>query len=92
MVGVFEVELFFNGISSLKEKRRIVKSIIEKTKNRFNVSIAETGKQEAWQLAKIGIAFVGNEKNYVLQMLDSVERYLENMEKAELINIEKVIY
>jgi len=92
IVGVLEVEIFFNGVSSLKEKRRILKSIIDKIKNRFNISIAETDKQEVWQLAKIGIAFVGNEKNYVSQMLASVERYMEDMGKAELVNVQMELY
>jgi len=92
MVGVLEVELFFNGVSSLKEKRRILKSIIDKIKTRFNVSIAEIDKQEAWQLSKIGIAFVGNEKGYVSQVLAAVERYLEDMGIAELVQVRIEVY
>lgn len=77
IIGVLTVELRLGEANSLKDKRRVIKSIIERIKNRFNVSVAEVDEQDAWQRCVIGIAFVSCEKVHAHQVLAAVVRFIE---------------
>lgn len=77
-VGVCYVELNLDGCTSLKEKRRILKSIIDRIKNKFNVSVAEIGNKNLWQRTTIGIACINDNSKFVNQQLSKI---------IELINI-----
>ncbi len=61
----------------MKEKRRIVKSILARLGNEFNVSVAEVGSNDAWQQAVLGVACVSNEQGYVHRLLTKVVRSIE---------------
>jgi len=61
VVGVCRVILNINEAFSLKEKRQVVKSIVERVKSRFNASVAEVGFNDKWKNAIIGISCVSNE-------------------------------
>jgi len=78
IIGVLTVELHLGEASSLKDKRRVLKSLIERTKNRFNVSVAEVGEQDTWQRSVVGIAFVSCEKAHAHQVLAAVVRFIES--------------
>ena len=54
-VGCCSLKFFLHGNNSLKEKRRITKSIKDRVKNKFNISIAEIGDQDVWQNLHLGI-------------------------------------
>ena len=69
-VGVCTIELFFPDSRSLKDKRRILKSLKDRIRNRFNVSVAEVEEQELWQKASVGLACVGNRRDHVNEVLD----------------------
>lgn len=88
VVGVLIAELYFTDVASLKDKRRLLKSILDKIKYHFNVSVAELAKQDAWQLAVIGVAFISNESSHVHQTLAAVNRFLEGTGKAEVIKVQ----
>ncbi|MEK7774061.1 MAG: DUF503 domain-containing protein, partial [Deltaproteobacteria bacterium] len=55
VVGICRISLVIHGNASLKGKRQVLKSIIEKVRNRFNVSIAEVGDNDLWQRAELGV-------------------------------------
>jgi hypothetical protein len=62
VIGILRIDLYMNGNRSLKAKRQILKSLIQRVKSRYNnVSISEVGSHDLWQKATIGISFVGNE-------------------------------
>jgi uncharacterized protein YlxP (DUF503 family) len=84
VVGVCTVTLVLHDSHSLKDKRQVLKSVIEKVRNRFNVSVAETGSNDLWQRAEIGIAAVGNDKAFVNSVLDKVLNFIEGMHLAEV--------
>ncbi len=65
IVGTLTVKLSLGDLFSLKEKRQIVKSVIDKVKNKFNVSIAEVDQQDVKRWAVIGIACVSNNTQFV---------------------------
>jgi uncharacterized protein YlxP (DUF503 family) len=77
VVGILTVELSLGDIFSLKEKRQIVKSVIDRIKNRFNVSIAEVDKQDVKRRAVIGMACVSNSNQLVDRQLDLILDFLE---------------
>ncbi|MFO7154773.1 MAG: DUF503 domain-containing protein [Caldicoprobacter oshimai] len=78
VIGVCKINLLIEEAFSLKEKRRIVKSLIERLKSRFNASIAEIGLNDKWQSAAIGIACVSNEGGHIDSMLSSIIEFVEN--------------
>ncbi|MCL5256221.1 MAG: DUF503 domain-containing protein [Chloroflexi bacterium] len=78
VVGTARVHLHLPEGHSLKEKRHIVKSLIARTKNQFNVSIAEVGDQDLWQSAVLGIACVSNDPRHADEMVSGVVRFLQN--------------
>lgn len=84
VVGVCTVTLVLHDSHSLKDKRQVLKSVIEKVRGRFNVSVAETGANDLWQRAEIGIAAVGNDRAFVNSVLDKVLNFIEGMHLAEV--------
>lgn len=84
VIGVLRVTLVIHDSHSLKDKRQVLKSVIEKVRGRFNVSVAETGANDLWQRAEIGIAAVGNDKAFVNSVLDRALNFIEGMHLAEV--------
>ena len=76
-IGVCKVRLRLPENENLKGKRQILKSITERVKNRFNVSIAEVDDQELWQLVSVGITCVSNSPQHANQMLSNVVAFIE---------------
>lgn len=84
VVGISTVTLLLHGSHSLKDKRQVLKSVIEKVKNRFNVSVAEVGGNDVWQRAELGIAAVGNDRAFVNSVLDKALLFIEGLHLAEV--------
>lgn len=76
--------------NSLKDKRRVLKSIIERIKSRFNVSIAEVDLNDKWQFAVIGIACVSNDSKYAQKTISKIIKFIDEDGRVEIIeeNIE----
>ena len=92
LVGVCSIKLIIQESNSLKEKRHILKSIIERLKSRFNISVAETGLNDKWQLAEIGIAFVSNDRVHIEKTINNVIDFVDNDYRVELTDISLDIY
>ena len=88
IVGTAWIELHIPGVSSLKGKRQIIKSMKEKIRNRFNVSIAEVEKQDLWQRATLGLACVANDKRAVNRILSKVINFIEQNKNISLTDYE----
>ncbi|MFW6113803.1 MAG: DUF503 domain-containing protein [Actinomycetota bacterium] len=84
-IGSLRLDLYMPQCANLKEKRQVIKSIIDRTSSRFNVAIAEVDKHDLWQSSSIGIACVGNSETFVRNTLDRVDRSIRGMGKAEII-------
>ena len=88
-VGVCRIELRLPENLSLKGKRQVLKSITARTKNRFNVSIAEVGDQNLWQLATLGICCVSNNSRYTNEVLSKVVDFIADSRfEVEILNYE----
>lgn len=86
LIGSCEIELIIYESNSLKEKRHVLKSIIERIKSRFNVSIAEIDNNELWNKAVIGVAVVSNSKALCESSILKVIDFIDNDERVEIIN------
>jgi uncharacterized protein len=82
VIGVLEIILWLPESHSLKAKRRVIKSLKDKVRNRFNVSIAEVGDQELWQKARLGICSLSNDRREVNARLDQVVNFVERLQVA----------
>ena len=81
IVGTCKIYLRAEGVRSLKEKRMIVRSILDKCKNRFNISIAEIEEQEKYQRIVIAFACVSNQSSHANSTIDHVLNFIsENTE------------
>jgi len=74
--------------SSLKDKRQVCKSIIDKARQRFNASIAEVDTHDIHKTLTIGIAVVSGDTTHARQSLDTIIRFMENNPEAELTSID----
>lgn len=86
VIGLLTMDIYIPMASSLKEKRSVVKSIVEQCKNKFNVSIAEVDKNDLWKNSTIGVVTISNERVYVNRLLLKVLNYVENFYEVDLIN------
>lgn len=85
-IGVLQIELRVAGARSLKEKRRVVKSLKEKLRNRYNCSVAETGAKDHWNFARIAVCVVGDDSKFVNTQLNEIVRFAESKPGAELLD------
>lgn len=88
MVGVLRVELAVFEALTLKDKRRVVKSVKDRIGGRHNVSIAEVDRLDSHQHAVLGIAMVANDSRFVQSCLDKIVDELRMVRAATLVDYE----
>ncbi|NLL47065.1 MAG: DUF503 domain-containing protein [Firmicutes bacterium] len=88
LVGTLCVDVHIPGSTSLKDKRRVVKSMISKVQHRFNVSIVELYSEDLWQRATIGVAYIGDEREHVERQLQYVLNFLDAEPDWEIIAVD----
>jgi uncharacterized protein len=79
VIGVLTLQLSIPIAFSLKEKRRVVKSVIARVRNEFNVAINEVDDQDVWQSAVLGIACVSTAQSYAHGQLEAVIKFIDEM-------------
>jgi uncharacterized protein YlxP (DUF503 family) len=82
IVAAIRMALHFDQGRSLKEKRRLLKSIIEKTRHRYNVSVSEIADQDLWQKATVGISYVSLTRYQSEKQAFSIKKFIETLDKA----------
>ncbi len=92
LVGVMTAQLHLPGVSSLKEKRHIIKSVIGRLQSRFNVSISEVEHQDSHTSAVLGLALVSNERAFIDQQLDAILTFLRNDGRFYLGQVEREMF
>lgn len=85
-VGILQIALLVRSAHSLKEKRRVVKSLKDRLRQAFNISIAEVGSQDTWQSADLGVAMVGTDVKFVNQVLSQVMNHIEAERDVEIVD------
>lgn len=89
VVGACRVTLRLPENSSLKGKRQVVRSLTQRLRNKFNVSVAEVDDNDRWQIATIGITCVSNDGAHAREMLDTIVTFIRHTRlDAELLDSE----
>lgn len=88
IVGVCRMTVSIAESHSLKDKRRVVKSLVERVRHRFNVSIAEVDEHDVWNEAVLGVVCVSTASSHASAILQRVVSFVENGHPdAELIDV-----
>lgn len=91
VIGSLVLEVYIPQAHSLKEKRMVVRPIVEKLRNKFNVSVAEVDNQDSWQSATIAVVSVSTDKKHMEKILQQVIKFLDENFPDLHINIHKEI-
>ena len=86
VVGLATFELHLNGCASLKDKRRVVKSLKDRLHNKFNVSVAETNYHDQWQRAELACCVVSTEQRHAGAVLTGVDQFIQGAGLVRIID------
>jgi uncharacterized protein YlxP (DUF503 family) len=86
-IGVLQTELYIGESQSLKDKRRVIRSLVDKVRNRFNVAVSETGKLDSWNYCGLSFVLVSNDAGHLDSMMNSVANFIENQASCEVTDI-----
>ncbi len=92
VIGALRLKLAIFGATSLKDKRRAVKSLKERLTGRFNVSVAEVGSLDLRQQAEMAVVMVANEHRFVESCLDKIVDYVRLDPTASLVDYESELF
>ena len=84
VVGLGTLELYIPGVQGLKEKRGVVRRVVERTRSRFPVSVAEVDHLDLHQKATIGFAVVSNDAKLADSILNRVVDFIEDLHLAQV--------
>ncbi len=76
IVATCVIKLNLYGVQSLKDKRRILKSILSRLPKQFNLAVAEIDHQDVWQTAVIGMVTIGNDPGYLHGLLEKAVSWI----------------
>jgi len=88
IVGTLTLDLYISDALTLKDKRQVVKSLLGRVGDRFNVSVAEVGALDDPRRATVAVATVANSHEHVDRVLNSVLRFCESDPRAEVTAVE----
>jgi len=87
-VAICKIDIQIGENNSLKGKRTILKSVIARLKNKFNISVAEVGHNDLWQRTEIGFAIVSNDSSHANSFADNVMNFLYEIHDINVINVD----
>ena len=90
-IGILGVEFFLHGNESLKDKRRVANSLKQKVRNKFNVSIAEVGSEDAMDRLRLAVVSVSNGKRHLESRMTSCLSMMEAVCPEEMVHSEILI-
>lgn len=88
MIGVLRLRLHLPGCGTLKDKRRIIRGINQRVRQKFQVAVAEIGSQDRPAFCEIEIASVANQRDQVHRVLTAVSRVYDQRPDMEIIDLE----
>ena len=88
-VLALEVDLHIGHAQSLKDKRGVIRSIIDGARHRFHVAAAEVGDENLWQRAQLGFAAVSNTQQHTTDVIDQVSRFVWSFPEIEVLDEER---
>ncbi|GAA4855183.1 DUF503 domain-containing protein [Saccharopolyspora cebuensis] len=85
-VGALELDVLLGDVRSLKQKRSAVRPVLAELRRRYDVAVAETGDQDVYRRARLGVAAVSGEAGHVRELLDACERLVAERPELELLS------
>ena len=85
-IGWIEFDILLGETYSLKQKRSVMRPLVNELRRRFEVSAAETGSQDLLRRAQVGIAMVTGERGHLVEVLDAAERLVAAHPELELLS------
>jgi len=85
-IGVLQMDFLIPGARSLKDKRRVVKSLKQLLHNRFNCSVAEVEFQDVWGRCRLAACVVSDDSRFANQQLNEIARFSAGKDGAELLD------
>lgn len=86
LIGICTIDIIVIGSGSLKGKRQVVKSLKDRIRQSYNVSIAEIDNHDLWQRVTLGIACVGIDKKHINSVLDRTVNFLQKNQSIQLLD------
>jgi len=88
VVGTLKIEFLLFDNRSLKGKRKVVRSMIDRVRSKFNAAIAEVGANDKWQKIELGVTTVANDRRHVDSSLNHILDFLDSLCLAQIVNTE----
>lgn len=85
-IGFCRLTLYLPDARSLKNKRSVLKGLVSRTRQKFNVSVSEIGANDAWQKAVVGVAVVANESSFANSVISGVVNLFDADHRIEVID------
>jgi len=85
-IGLLTAELFLPSSHSLKEKRQVVRSLVQRLQNRFNVAVAQTDEHDLWARATLAIVTISSDAGHVSRVLNRVMEHIETHNGARVLS------
>jgi len=85
-------ELSIPGCTSLKQKRGVLRSMRDRLRAKFNVSVSETGLQDVHARAELSIALVTTDRRRAMSILDKTDLFLESMGRAVIVRVDRDLH
>jgi uncharacterized protein len=92
VVASAEIELHIPASRSLKSKRQILRSLKDRLRSRFNVSVAEVEHQDLWQRASLGVAVAAESEGFAREVIDAAIRLVESEPAVAVLDIRVEMY
>lgn len=87
-IGLLKIDLHIPDSGSLKEKRMVTKSLKDRLRRKFNITITESDNHDKWQRVTLGIATINTSARYANQILSGVVKFIEGTKEAEILKYE----
>jgi uncharacterized protein len=92
LVAALRLDLRIPACGSLKEKRHVIRTLTNGIRSTFRVAVAETGYQDTWQRAELGVAAVGSEGYHLKKVMHGVERFVEHWAEVDIIDSDMTLH
>jgi len=91
IVAVVRLSIYIQHSHSLKEKRAVIRKLVDRIQARFKLHVAEVGGQDTWQRAQLGFAVVGSDGQVVESIADEVVRSVESSVDGQVVSVDREV-
>ena len=86
VIGTLEVDLYLEDSQSLKSRRRVIKGLVARLRQKFNVAVSEVGDKSLWQRITLAMVSVSDDARYLDGLLSTVLNYLKRQSSVEVLD------